>query len=149
MFERIPADRKVDYYVKGPVVGLVLDAHIRHRTNDKRSMDDVMRLEYQRWSGAKGYTAAQFNQTVSDAAGVDVSALLHKLIATTEEIDYTEMLDWFGLRFKQVDAAATTPAASPAPASAPAPQWTLEVRPDATPEQKAHLASFLAKSKAR
>jgi len=149
MFERIPADRKVDYYVKGPVVGLVLDAHIRHRTNDKRSMDDVMRLEYQRWSGAKGYTAAQFNQTVSDAAGVDVSALLHKLIATTEEIDYTEMLDWFGLRFKQVDAAATTPAASPAPASAPAPQWTLEVRPDATPEQKAHLASFLAKPKAR
>src|SRR6185436_15719113 len=99
MFENLPGDQKVDYYVKGPVVGLVLDAHIRKATNDRKSMDDVMRLEYRRYSGAKGYTGAQFNQTVSDAAGVDVSELLHKLIATTEEIDYTEMLDWFGLRF--------------------------------------------------
>jgi predicted metalloprotease with PDZ domain len=98
MFERLPADKKVDYYVKGPVAGLVLDAHIRHRTNGKKSMDDVMRLEYRRWSGAHGYSAAQFNQTMSDAAGVDISPLLHRLIATTDEIDYTEMLDWFGLR---------------------------------------------------
>jgi len=115
----------------------------------------VMRLEYQRWSGAKGYTALQFNQTVSDAAGVDVSPLLHKLIATTEEVDYTEMLDWFGLRFRSVDAAAPAPApaatGSPTPGAAagPAPQWTLEVRPDATDAQKAHLASFLARSKAK
>src|SRR5262249_48394467 len=99
MFERIPREQKVDYYIKGPVVGLVLDAHIRRLTNGAKSMDDVIRLEYQRWSGAKGYTADEFNQTVSDAAGVDVSALLHKLIATTEEVDYTEMLEWFGLRF--------------------------------------------------
>ena len=128
MFERIPADRKVDYYVKGPVVGLVLDAHIRHRTNGKRSMDDVMRLEYERWSGARGYTAADFGTTVSDAAGVDVGPLLHTLVATTDEIDYTEMLDWFGLRF------------------APDKPWTLERRPDATPEQQAHFASLMARS---
>lgn len=158
MFERIPADKKVDYYVKGPVVGLVLDAHIRKLTNDRKSMDDVMRLEYQRWSGAHGYTAAQFNQTVSDAAGVDVSALLHTLIATTEEVDYTEMLDWFGLRFK-VAAVSATPSPSPSPAASPAagpqrntgpaPEWTLEIRPGATEAQKAHLASFLAHSKAK
>src|SRR6185503_16939418 len=148
MFERIPADKKVDYYVKGPVVGLVLDAHIRERTNDKRSMDDVMRLEFQRWSGERGYTAAQFNQTVSDAAGIDVSALLHKLIATTEEVDYTEMLDWFGLRF-MIESADAAPAVTPAPQGAPARAWTLEIRPDATAAQKAHLASLLAKSKGK
>jgi predicted metalloprotease with PDZ domain/cyclophilin family peptidyl-prolyl cis-trans isomerase len=130
MFERLPADKRVDYYVKGPVVGLVLDAHIRHRTNGRKSMDDVMRLEYGRWSGARGYTAGEFNQTVSDAAGVDVSALLHTLIATTEEVDYSEMLDWFGLRF--------------AAAEDPAKAWTLEVRPDATPAQTEHFAAFMA-----
>jgi predicted metalloprotease with PDZ domain len=92
-----------------------------------------MRLEYERWSGARGYTAEQFNKTVSDAAGVDVQPLLHKLIATTEEVDYTEMLDWFGLRF----------AASDDPAKA----WTLEIRPDATAAQKQHLESFLAPTK--
>jgi predicted metalloprotease with PDZ domain len=136
MFDRsIPADKKVDYYVKGPVVGLVLDAHIRHLTNGNKSMDDVMRLEYKRWSGAHGYTAEQFSQTMSDAAGVDMSALLHKLVATTDEVDYTEMLDWFGWRFAKDDD--------------PAKAWTLEVRPDATPEQRAHFAAFMAHSKAK
>ena len=134
MFERLAADKKVDYYVKGPVVGLILDAHIRHATNGRRSMDDVIRLEYKRWSGASGYTGEQFNQTASDAAGIDLKPLLHKLIATTEEIDYTEMLDWFGLRFVPGD---------------PAKVWTLEVRPDATAAQKAHFDTFMAHSKAR
>jgi predicted metalloprotease with PDZ domain len=134
MFERIPADQKVDDCVKGPVVGLVLDAHIRRRTDGAKSLDDAMRLEYERWSGAHGYTSAQFNQTVSDAAGFDVSDLLHRLIATTDEIDYTEMLDWFGLRFRTGD---------------PAQAWTLETRPDATPAQRAHFAALLAPSRAR
>lgn len=133
MFERLPADRRVDYYVKGPVVGLVLDAHIRHLTNDFKSMDDVMRLEYRRWSGAHGYTAGGFSQTVSDAAGVDVGALLHTLVATTEEVDYTEMLDWFGLRFSS--------------SNDPAKAWTLEVRPDASPAQQQHFAAFMAHSR--
>ena len=133
MFDKIPRDKSVDYYVKGPVVGLVLDAHIRHLTNDRKSMDDVIRLEYKRWSGAHGYTEDEFDRTVSDAAGVDVSDLLHKLIATTQEVDYTEMLDWFGLRF--------------APADDPAKAWTLEVRPDATPAQAQHLTAFLAHSR--
>ncbi len=136
MFEQIPRDKKVDYYVKGPVVGLVLDAHIRKLTDDKKSMDDVIRLEYQRWSGAKGYTADEFNKTVSDAAGADVSALLHKLIATTEEVDYTEMLDWFGLRFMT-------------DSGDPTKTWTLEVRPDATAAQKQHFAAFMARSNSR
>jgi predicted metalloprotease with PDZ domain len=134
MFERLPSDKRVDYYIKGPVAGLILDAHIRHMTNGKKSLDDVMRLEYQRWSGAHGYTAAQFNQTVSDGAGVDMSDLLHRLIATTGEVDYAEMLDWWGLRFRIDD---------------PAQAWTLEVRPDATPAQKDHFAAFLAHSKAK
>jgi len=139
MFERLPRDQTVDYYVKGPVVGLVLDAHIRHLTNDARSMDDVMRLEYRRYSGAHGYTADQFNQTVSDAAGVNVGDLLHRLIATTEEVDYTEMLDWFGLRFAPNTDQPVDPAKS----------WTLEIRPDATPAQKKHFASFMAHSHVR
>ena len=133
MFDRIPADKKVDYYVKGPVVGLVLDAHIRRLTHDTKSMDDVIRLEYKRWSGAHGYTEDDFDRTVSDAAGVDVSDLLHRLIATTQEVDYTEMLDWFGLRF--------------APSDDPAKAWTLEVRPDATPAQQQRFAAFMAHSR--
>lgn len=134
MFERLPRDKTVDYYVKGPVVGLILDAHIRKMTNGKKSMDDVIRLEYKRWSGAHGYTAEQFSQTAADAVGFDLKPLLHTLVATTEEVNYSEMLDWFGLRF--------IPNADPTKA------WKLEVRPDATPDQKAHFVAFMAHSKA-
>jgi predicted metalloprotease with PDZ domain len=120
--------------VKGPVVGLVLDAHIRKVTSGTKSMDDVIRLEYKRWSGARGYTAEQFSQTASDAVGFDLKPLLHKLVATTDEIDYSEMLEWFGLRFTS-NADATK-------------AWTLEVRPDASAAQKANFAAFMAHSKA-
>ena len=133
--DRIPPDRRVDYYVKGPVVGLVLDAHIRRHTNGRKSLDDAMRLAYARWSGARGYTGAEFNQTICDAAGFDVSPLLNKLIATTEEIDYAEMLDWFGLRFAGGDDPQKT--------------WVMEVDPGATVDQKQHFAAFLAPSRAR
>lgn len=133
MFETVPAEQRVDYYVKGPVVGLVLDAHIRRVTNGRRSLDDVIRLEYDRWSGARGYTADEFNRTASDAAGVDLEPLLHKLIATTDEVDYAEMLDWFGLRFSG--------------GAHPAKAWTLERRPDATAAQRAHLSALLAPSR--
>jgi len=111
------------------VVGLVLDAHIRKRTNGKKSMDDVIRLEFQRWSGARGFTAQDFAKTASDAVGFDIAPLLHKLVGTTDETDYAEMLDWFGWRFTPADDASK--------------QWTLEVRPDATPEQRAHFAALL------
>jgi hypothetical protein len=96
-------------------------------------MDDVMRLEYQRWSGAHGYTADEFAETMADAAGIDTKPLLHRLVATTEEVDYAEMLDWFGLRFMTGD---------------PAKAWTLEIRPDQTPAQQEHLSTFLAHSHA-
>ena len=129
MFERVPAAQRVDYYVKGPVVGLVLDAHIRKATNGRKSMDDVIRLEYARWSGKRGFTAEDFARTASDAAGIDLEPLLHTLVATTDEVDYSEMLDWFGLRF------------------APNDSWTLQVRPDATSDQRAHLAALLAPSR--
>ena len=96
---------------------------------------------------SRGYTAAEFNQAISDGAGVDVSDLLHRLIATTEEVDYAEMLDWFGLRFMTPgDPGAATPAAQP---NAPARVWMLEVRPDATADQKARFAAFMAHSRAR
>ena len=126
----------VSYYVKGPIVGLLLDAHIRRLTDSKRSLDDVMRLEYARYSGEHGFTEDQFDQTASDAAGVDLASWLHKALATTEELDYTEMLEWYGLRF-----------ASSAPE--PKAKWTIEVLPDATDAQQAHLAALFAASNSK
>jgi predicted metalloprotease with PDZ domain len=120
---------KLSYYVKGPVVGFLLDAHIRRATGDKRSLDDVMRLAYRRYSGERGFTPEQFRATAQEVAGADLKEWFHKAISSTDELDYREALDWFGLRF--------------APAEDPAKAWNLEVRADATDDQKAHFRAWV------
>lgn len=90
----------ISYYTKGAVLGFVLDADIRRRTADRKSLDDVMRLAYERYSGARGYTPEQFRQAASEMAGADLSAWFTRALETTEELSYEAALDWYGLRFK-------------------------------------------------
>jgi predicted metalloprotease with PDZ domain len=59
-----------------------------------------MRIAYQRYSGAQGYSSEQFRAVASEVAGVDLSAFFHDVLDTTRELDYQPMLDWFGLRFR-------------------------------------------------
>ncbi len=91
----------ISYYTKGDVIAFLLDARIRKATRDRKNLDDVMRLAYERYSGPHGYTPEQFRQLASEVAGQDLDGWFHKVLETTEELDYTEALDWFGLRFKE------------------------------------------------
>ena len=94
------ANTAISYYTKGSVVGFLLDAKIREATQGKKSLDDVMRLAYERYSGEKGYTPLEFRKTASEVAGVDLAEWFHKTLETTDELDYSEALSWFGLQFK-------------------------------------------------
>ena len=123
----------VSYYEKGPVVGFLLDARIRHLTNGRKSLDDVMRLAFKRYSGAHGFTAAEFQKCAEDVAGTNLAAFFHQALASTDELDYAEALDWFGLRFASGD-----------PRTGGA--WTLEARADANDVQRAHLRAWMPES---
>jgi predicted metalloprotease with PDZ domain len=89
----------VSYYIKGSIVGLLLDARIRRLTNGASSLDDVMRAAYRRFSGDRGYTPAEFRGVASQVAHEDLAEFFHRSLETTDELDYAELLDWFGLRF--------------------------------------------------
>ncbi|MEW6207182.1 MAG: hypothetical protein AB1631_02375 [Acidobacteriota bacterium] len=117
----------VSYYLKGPIAGFLLDAKIRRATNDKKSLDDVMRLAYRRYSRARGFTAEQFRATAEEIAGIDLKEWFRRAISSTEELDYTEALEWYGLRF----------------AVESAKKWTLEIRADSTEAQKGRLRRLL------
>ena len=93
----------INYYSKGGVIAFLLDAKIRTATGGAKSLDDAMRLAYSRYAGTKGYTLEEFHQVLSDVAGVDVRPWLARVVDTTEELDYREALEWFGLRFHPVD----------------------------------------------
>lgn len=119
----------VSYYVKGPVIGFLLDAKIQHATGGKKNLDDVMRLALKRYGGARGFTPEQFRQTAEDVAGIDLKAAFKTWLASTEELDYTEALDWFGLRFAED--------------RQPAKAWQLVVRAEASALQKSRLQKWL------
>ena len=115
----------VSYYDKGLIVGLLLDARIQHSTNGRKSLDDLMRLAYSRFSGAHGFTPEQWVATASEVAGTNLTPFFHSTVRTTDELNHSEALDWFGLRFASSGDLAKS--------------LTLEVRPDATSPQAAHL----------
>ncbi len=94
------ANTAISYYTKGAVIAFLLDAKIRRATGGARSLDDVMRLAYSRYSGERGFTPEEFRRTASEVAGVDLGPWFRTVLETTDELDYQEALDWFGLRFR-------------------------------------------------
>ncbi len=90
----------ISYYTKGAVVGFLLDMEVRRLTEGQKSLDDVMRLAYQRYSGAHGYTSQQFRDCASEVAGKNLDHFFHHSVDSTSELDYTSALEWLGLRFK-------------------------------------------------
>jgi predicted metalloprotease with PDZ domain len=97
------ANMSVNYYPKGAVIAFLLDAKIRKATNGARSLDTGMQWAMQRYSGDKGYTPDQFYAVMSEAAGTDLKGWFAKTAESTEELDYTEALEYYGLRFRPVD----------------------------------------------
>ena len=89
----------VSYYTKGAVLGFLLDMRVRAATDGAKALDDVMRLAYARFSGAQGFTPAEFRATAQEVAGMDLSAWFTRALDTTDELDYAEALDWLGLEF--------------------------------------------------
>ena len=102
----------ISYYVKGAVIGFLLDAHIRRLTDGAKSFDDVMRLMRSRYSGEKGFSREELRSAVADVAGAaharEIRTWMARALETTTELDYTDAMAWFGLRM-------TPPATVPRP----------------------------------
>ena len=96
---------RVSYYVKGCIVGFLLDAKIREVTNNAKNLDDVMRVLYQRHSGPKGFSETEFASIVSEVAGADMTGWLAQHVETADELDYQQATNWFGLHFSPQDSA--------------------------------------------
>jgi predicted metalloprotease with PDZ domain len=93
----------ISYYVKGSVVAFLVDLHIRRATNDRRSLDDVMKVAYHRYSGARGFAEHEFRALVEDVAGMSLESFWSSALEGTAELDYTDALAWLGLRFKTAE----------------------------------------------
>jgi predicted metalloprotease with PDZ domain len=104
--ERYPdygrSDRSVSYYLKGEIIGYLLDLLIRHKTANQRSLDDVMRLlnrEYAQQGRAFEDTEA-IERAVSGVVGSDVSSAFHDLVRSAAPIDWNRYLGFAGYRLQ-------------------------------------------------
>ena len=92
----------ISYYTKGTVIAFLLDAEDPQGDQRRKSLDDVMRMEYERFSGAKGYTPEEFRAVAEQVTGISLKPFWDTAVESTAELDYSDALDTFGLRFKPV-----------------------------------------------
>ena len=80
------------------MVGLLLDIDIRRRTNQQYSLDDVMRLLYQRYYKElqRGFTEEEFWALCAEVAGSPLDEV-RRAVDTTSDIDYDFWLRDAGL----------------------------------------------------
>jgi predicted metalloprotease with PDZ domain len=94
--------KTISYYEKGPVLGWLLDLRIRHETQNKRSLDDVMRTLYREFYKQKqrGFTDQEFRAVCEKIAGAPLTEI-YEYASTTKEIDYPKYLSYAGLELEQ------------------------------------------------
>ena len=97
------ANTVVSYYTKGALVGFILDAKIRRDSKGERTLDDVMRGAYERFSGDTGFTRESFVGLVGEIGSAEIALWLDKTVRTSDELDFGQALDWYGLRFKATE----------------------------------------------
>lgn len=111
-------DVRISYYNKGPILGLLFDIDIRRKTNNEKSLDDLMRLLYNRFyiEKQRGFTEEEFWESCAEIAGQSLTQM-RQYVDTTDEIDYENILASAGLQLDR-----TT--------------WTLKTLDNPTKEQK-------------
>ncbi|MDX2241210.1 MAG: M61 family metallopeptidase [Leptolyngbyaceae cyanobacterium bins.302] len=90
---------QMSYYLKGEMVSLLLDLLIRERHNNGRSLDDVMRLMWERFGKSEiGFTPEELERAIEEIASFDLSEFFQKYLHTTDNLPFDEYLEPFGLR---------------------------------------------------
>ncbi len=108
---------RISYYSKGAIVGMLLDAEIQSRTGGTRGLRDVMQRLWKEHRQS-GYTLDDFQRISSEVAGVSMDEWFKSHVWQATEVDYSKMLEWYGLRFKSSEAKKNGDASKADPAKA-------------------------------
>jgi predicted metalloprotease with PDZ domain len=95
---------QISYYDKGELLGLLLDLDIRRRTNNAKSLDDVMRYLYTEFfQKGRNYTPADFQKACELMAGASLDQFFSRYVSGRDDLKpvYNQMLAGAGLRLEQ------------------------------------------------
>jgi predicted metalloprotease with PDZ domain len=92
------ANTNYSYYDGGQIMGHILDFAIRQDTNNKKSLDDWMRLLYSRYALPKpGFEPDDAVKAASEVAGADISGIFSQYISGKEPIPYDKYFAYAGI----------------------------------------------------
>jgi predicted metalloprotease with PDZ domain len=96
------SDRSISYYNKGQIVGEMLDLTIRDVTDNRKSLDDVMRRmndEYAK-KGTFYDDSDGIRAVAEEVSGTSLADFFQRYVAGTDEIPYDKFLASAGLELK-------------------------------------------------
>lgn len=96
----------VSYYAKGSLVALALDLTIRIQTRGKKSLDDVMRVLWQRYGrdfysarGGRGIAEVEVEALFDEVSGLKLKRFFDRHVRGTEDLPLAKLLVAFGVAF--------------------------------------------------
>ena len=88
----------VSYYTKGALVALALDLTIRAATNEQRSLDDVMRVLWQRHGKDEiGIPEDGVEKIAAEVAGTDLRPFFDEYVRGTNDVGLGPLLEPYGI----------------------------------------------------
>ncbi|WP_133651154.1 M61 family metallopeptidase [Paraburkholderia flava] len=139
------ANAIVSYYTKGSLVALAFDLSIREQTGHRKSLDDVMRLLWQRYGRdfyrgkPVGIDEADVEALFADATGADLAELFAEGVRGTADLPLAELLKPFGVSLKPAEDAQAKPSLGARVRNGA--DCTLAVVHDGSAAQKAGLSA--------
>ncbi|HXR32588.1 MAG TPA: PDZ domain-containing protein [Verrucomicrobiae bacterium] len=95
--------RSVSYYTKGQVLGVLLDIVIRDRTDNQKSLDDVLRAMNREFAkeGKFYRDSLDIRVTAEKVSGAALEDFFGKYVSGAEPLPYTDLLARAGLELHQ------------------------------------------------
>jgi len=98
-FEETP-NQSISYYLKGSLVSLCLDLEIRHRTENRASLETVLRTLWTEYGKVdRGLEEGELLAFASRATGLDLAPFFDRYVRGTEEIDFDQFARRAALTF--------------------------------------------------
>lgn len=92
-------DTIISYYIKGAVVGFMLDCEIRRRTANKKSLDHVLQhLNAHFAHKNKAYSKEELLQVINEISQSDINDFYQRYVDGTVDIPYDDFLRTAGLK---------------------------------------------------
>jgi predicted metalloprotease with PDZ domain len=102
---------RISYYGKGGVLAALLNAKIIAKSKAEKSLDDVMKLLYQKYYKelGRGFTDEEFQTAVEKVYGEDLDYFFENYVFGTETPEYAQIYKGVGIELKNLNEGSNEP----------------------------------------